>query len=50
MALCVREICPTAELYIARLDGSKTHDSKQKFTIASCVEASTSLLFGFTAL
>ena len=40
MALCVREICPMAELLIARLDFSKESRKldNQKFTISSCVE------------
>ncbi|KAK3385920.1 hypothetical protein B0H63DRAFT_544419 [Podospora didyma] len=39
MAICVRDICPVAELYIARLDDSGTLEPNQKFTIKSCVEA-----------
>lgn len=39
MARCIREVCPKAELYIARLDTSGIPD-KQKFTIASCCEVS----------
>lgn len=35
MAICVREICPMAVLYIARLDNSNLRDN-QAFTISSC--------------
>ncbi|KAJ3547139.1 hypothetical protein NM208_g1666 [Fusarium decemcellulare] len=38
MACCIREVCPMAELYIARLDDSRDVEN-QKFTIASCHEA-----------
>jgi hypothetical protein len=37
MALCVQEICPLAELYIARFDDSRKIED-QKFTISSCIE------------
>lgn len=39
MAVCVRDICPLAELYIARLDDSQTTDKSHAFTISSCVKA-----------
>ncbi|KAK0721196.1 hypothetical protein B0T21DRAFT_414384 [Apiosordaria backusii] len=39
MARCVRQICPMAELYIARLDTSRKSDPSNKFTIESCVKA-----------
>ncbi|KAK1765997.1 hypothetical protein QBC33DRAFT_516409 [Phialemonium atrogriseum] len=35
MAHCIREVCPMARLYIARLDDSRLVEN-QKFTIASC--------------
>jgi hypothetical protein len=35
MARCIREICPMAELYIARLDDSRVGEN-QKFTTDSC--------------
>ncbi|KAK1480506.1 hypothetical protein CTAM01_14346 [Colletotrichum tamarilloi] len=38
MARCIREVCPMAELYIARLDDSR-HVENQKFTITSCHQA-----------
>ncbi|KAK7402652.1 hypothetical protein QQX98_011598 [Neonectria punicea] len=38
LASCIREVCPMAELYIARLDDSRVSEN-QKFTIASCYEA-----------
>ncbi|KXH30267.1 hypothetical protein CSIM01_12622 [Colletotrichum simmondsii] len=38
MARCIREVCPTAELYIARLDDSRQVEN-QKFTITSCHQA-----------
>lgn len=40
MARCIRDVCPMAELYIARLDDSG-QDENQKFTIASCYEVSS---------
>ncbi|KAK0667485.1 hypothetical protein QBC41DRAFT_395918 [Cercophora samala] len=39
MALCVREIFPDAELYIARLDDSGQTEPNKRFSIASCVKA-----------
>lgn len=39
MARCIREVCPKAELYIARLDNSHKYEN-QKFTIASCCKVS----------
>lgn len=39
MAVCVRDICPVAELYIARLDDSHISEKNQAFTISSCVKA-----------
>ena len=39
MARCIRDVCPMAELYIARLDDSRLVEN-QKFTIASCHEVS----------
>lgn len=35
MAHCILNVCPNAELYIARLDDSRKAEN-QKFTIASC--------------
>lgn len=40
MARCIREICPMAELYIARLDNSGELEN-QKFTIMSCHQVRT---------
>ncbi|KAK0715405.1 hypothetical protein B0H67DRAFT_537788 [Lasiosphaeris hirsuta] len=39
MAICVREVCPKAELYIGRLDDSHQTDPNQKFSIESCTKA-----------
>ena len=39
MAVCVRDICSVAELFIARLDDSHILEKNQAFTIASCVKA-----------
>ncbi|KAI3006439.1 hypothetical protein CBS147346_3730 [Aspergillus niger] len=39
MAKCVRQICPSAELIIARLDDSRSNDSQHPFTIRSCTQA-----------
>lgn len=39
MAYCIRDVCPMAELYIARLDDSREKEN-ENFTIASCYEAS----------
>lgn len=39
MAVCVRDICSVAELYIARLDDSQVSEQSQAFTISSCVKA-----------
>ncbi|WQF82580.1 Putative peptidase S8/S53 domain-containing protein [Colletotrichum destructivum] len=38
MARCIREVCPRAELYIARLDDSRKVEN-QRFTIESCCQA-----------
>ncbi|KAL7964342.1 hypothetical protein HDV63DRAFT_274884 [Trichoderma sp. SZMC 28014] len=38
MARCIRDVCPMAELYIARLDDSGKYEN-QKFTIPSCCDA-----------
>jgi len=35
MARCIRQICPMAELYLARLDDSQDSEN-EKFTISSC--------------
>ena len=40
MARCIRDVCPMAELYIARLDDSRQGEN-QKFTIESCHKVST---------
>jgi hypothetical protein len=39
MAVCVRDVCPFVELFIARLDDSHIREPNQKFTIASCTKA-----------
>ncbi|OHF04298.1 hypothetical protein CORC01_00637 [Colletotrichum orchidophilum] len=39
MAVCVRDICSVAELYIARLDDSHVSEKSHAFTISSCVKA-----------
>ncbi|GCB24990.1 hypothetical protein AAWM_07875 [Aspergillus awamori] len=39
MAKCVRQIYPSAELIIARLDDSRSNDSRHPFTIRSCTQA-----------
>lgn len=39
MARCIRDVCPMAELYIARLDDSGKYEN-QKFTIPSCCDVS----------
>ncbi|RDH21538.1 hypothetical protein M747DRAFT_235147 [Aspergillus niger ATCC 13496] len=38
MAKCVRQIYPSAELIIARLDDSRSNDSQHPFTIRSCTQ------------
>lgn len=38
MAYSVRDVCPMAELCIARLDDSAEDERKEKFTVASCHE------------
>jgi hypothetical protein len=41
MAKCIRDVCPMAELYIARLDVSRKEEN-QKFTVRSAVKVSFS--------
>lgn len=43
MARCIRDICPMAELFIARLDDSRAMENK-KFTTASASKVSITLL------